>query len=303
MELRQMKYFLALAQELHFGRAAARLHMAQPPLTRQIRAIEEALGTALFVRTPKGVDLTDAGRALLDEVPHVLNMAERASERAVLAGKGLIGQLDVAIFGSAILDLIPRILAQFHRERPEVKISLHNMTKAEQILALRKRRLTIGFNRLVPEEADLAVEIVMREPMMVGLHESHRLCALSEITPHDLENEPLIVYPNLPIPGLAQEVAKAFWSEGVRLNVAQQVEDVLTCVALVAGGLGSCVTTASATRLRIPGITYRPFKSQVLRDVELACLYRRDDNSPILAEFLHVVRAFSQGQPVPLPSG
>jgi DNA-binding transcriptional LysR family regulator len=293
MELRQMKYFLALADELNFGRAAARLHMAQPPLTRQIRAIEEELGTALFLRTPKGVELTNAGQALLEEVPNVINLARRASERALLAGKGFIGQLDVGIFGSAILDVIPRILDRFHRERPEVKISLHNQTKAEQIQALRERRITIGFNRLVPGEPDLMVETVLREPMMVGLHESHPLCARAEITVPELEDEPLILYPNIPMPGLAQEVAKAFWAEGIKLNVAQQVEDVLTCVALVAGGLGSCITTTAATRLRIPGIVYRPLKSDVLRDVELACLYRRDDPSPILAEFLRVVRALS----------
>lgn len=293
MELRQMKYFLALAEELNFGRAAARLHMAQPPLTRQIRAIEEEVGTALFVRTPKGVELTAAGRALLDEVPNVLRLAQRAGERALLAGKGFTGQLDVGIFGSAILDLIPRILDRFHRARPGVKISLHSMTKAEQLEALRERRITIGFNRLVPEEADLAVEIVMREPMMVGLNENHPLCAFDEVTVRDLEDVPLIVYPNIPMHGLAEEVAKAFWSEGVRMNVAQKVEDVLTCVALVAGGFGSCVTTASATRLRIPGITYRPLRSTVLPDVELACLYRRDDASPILAEFLRVVRDLS----------
>jgi DNA-binding transcriptional LysR family regulator len=288
-----MKYFLALAEELHFGRAAARLHMAQPPLTRQIRGIEEELGTALFLRTPKGVELTAAGHALLDEVPNILSLAERARERTLRAGQGLSGQLDVGIFGSGVLDVIPRLLATFHQARPEVRIELHNLTKGEQLQALRERRITIGFNRLVPAEPGLGVQTVLQEALVVGLPDTHRLCAREEITLHDLDGEPMILYPNAPLPGLAQEVSGAFHREGVRLNVAQSVEDVLTCVALVAGGFGCCITTRSATSLRLPGVAYRPLRSRHLRDIELSCLYRSDDPSPVLAAFLDVVRDFA----------
>jgi DNA-binding transcriptional LysR family regulator len=292
MDLKQMRYFLALAQELHFGRAAARLHMAQPPLTRQIRALETRMGTTLFTRTPKGVELTPAGHVLHIEVPNVLRMARIAEERARLAGDGFVGQLDVGIFGSAVLDVIPRILAAFHQARPHVRIALHNQTKAEQIVALRDRSISVGFNRLVPEEADLAVEEVLRERLLVGLHASHPLATKRSITLKDLEDEPMIVYPNLPIYGLAHEVMGAFRAEGVRLQVVQEVEDVLTCVALVASGFGSCITTQSAQTLQLPGIVYRPLRSAHLRDIELSCLYRRDDDSPILTEFLRAVRAF-----------
>ncbi|MDD2545449.1 MAG: LysR substrate-binding domain-containing protein, partial [Burkholderiaceae bacterium] len=293
MDLRQMKYFLALAQERHFGRAATRLHMAQPPLTRQIRSLEEELGTTLFLRTTRGVELTAAGQALLDEVPNILSLAQRARERTQQAGQGLIGQLDVGLFGSGVLDVIPRLLASFHRARPEVRIELHNLTKGEQLQALRERRITIGFNRLVPAEPGLGVQAVLQEKLVVGLPETHRLCAREDITLRDLEGEPMIVYPNAPLPGLAQELSNAFHREGVRLNVVQAVEDVLTCVALVAGGFGACITTQSATRLRLPGVVYRPLRSRYLRDIELSCLYRTDDASPVLAAFLDVVRAFA----------
>lgn len=293
MDLRQMKYFLALAQELHFGRAAARLHMAQPPLTRQIRGLEEALGAVLFLRTPKGVELTAAGQTLLDEVPNILSLAQRARDRTQQAGQGLIGQLDVGIFGSGVLDVIPRLLASFHRARPEVRIALHNLSKDEQLQALRERRITIGFNRLVPPEPGLAVQTVLQEKLVIGLPASHALCARKEITLRDLDGEPMIVYPNSPLPGLAQEVASAFHREGLHLNVVQAVEDVLTCVALVAGGFGACVTTQSAISLRLPGVVYRPLSSHYLRDIELSCLYRTDDMSPVLASFLDVVRAFA----------
>lgn len=293
MDLRQMKYFLALAEELNFGRAAQRLHMAQPPLTRQIRGIEEELGTTLFLRTPKGVELTAAGQALLDEVPNILSLAERARERTLRAGQGLSGKLDVGIFGSGVLDVIPRLLATFHRARPEVRIELHNQTKSEQLQALRERRITIGFNRLVPPEPGLGVLPVLQEPLVVGLPETHRLCERTEVALHELDNEPMILYPNVPLHGLAQEVGRAFDREGLRLNVAQSVEDVLTCVALVAGGFGCCITTRSATSLRLPGVTYRPLRSRHLHDIELSCLYRSDDPSPVLAAFLDMVRAFA----------
>lgn len=296
MDLRQMKYFLALAEELNFGRAAARLHMAQPPLTRQIRALEDELDTALFLRTTKGVELTAAGQALLDEVPNILSLAARARERAQRAGQGLIGQLDVGLFGSGVLDVIPRLLASFHRVRPDVRIALHNLTKGEQLQALRERRITIGFNRLVPAEPGLLVQTVLQEKLVVALPDTHRLCARSEIALHELDGEPMISYPNAPLPGLAQEVANAFHREGLWLNVVQSVEDVLTCVALVAGGFGACVTTQSAMRLRLPGVEYRPLRSPHLRDIELSCLYRADDASPVLAAFLEVVRDFAAAE-------
>jgi LysR family transcriptional regulator, benzoate and cis,cis-muconate-responsive activator of ben and cat genes len=291
MDLRQMRYFVAVAEERHFGRAAERLHMSQPPLTRQIRALEESLDTLLFHRTPKGVELTEAGRVLLEEAPKVLAMAHRATERAEQAGKGRIGRLEVGIFGSGVLDVIPRMLARFHESRPDIRIALHNMTKAEQIEALRERRITVGFNRLVPPEPDLAVETVLRERLLVAVYRGHRLWDREALTLRDLDREPMILYPNLPIPGLAQRVAAAFQREKVRLEVAQEVEDVLTCVALVASGFGVAVTTESAATLKLPGVAYLPLRSRSLRDIELSCLYRKGDASPILAAFLDVIRS------------
>ncbi len=268
--------------------------MAQPPLTRQIRALEGDLGTALFVRTAKGVDLTEAGAALLEEVPNLLALAARARERTQRAGQGLSGRLDVGTFGSGVLDVIPRMLARFHAERPDVRIVLHNQTKAEQIEALRERRIAVGFNRLVPPESDLVVETVLRERMVVALPESHALAARKRLRLRDLNGQPMILYPNLPLPGLAQRVAGAFVREGVELHVEQEVEDVLTATALVSSGFGLCITTESSMSLRLPGVAYRPLDCDTLRDIELACLYRKGDASPVLAAFLEVVHAFAR---------
>ncbi len=293
MDLKQMRYFLAVAEERNFTRAAERLHMAQPPLTRQIQSLEEDIGAPLFVRTARGVTLTEAGSALLAEVPNLLSLAQRAKERALLASEGQSGRLDVGIFGSGVLDVIPRILARFHAQRPEVRIVLHNLNKGEQVKALRERRISVGFNRLVAPEDDLAVEEVLRESMTVALPAHHPLAKKASISIPDLSDQPLILYPRLPIAGLAQQVMQAFNREKSVLRVEQEVEDVLTAIALVAGGFGACVTTASTASLQLPGVVYRPLVSKHLFEIELSCLYRQSDDSPVLSAFVALVREFA----------
>lgn len=300
MELRQLRDFLVLAEERNFHRAAERLHMTQPPLTRQIRALEDALGTALFLRTPKGVELTAAGEALRAEAPNLLGLAAQVKTRTQLSGQGLRGRLDVGIFGSAVLDVIPRLLARFHAERPEVQIELHQLNKAQQIEALRERRIHVGFNRLLPPEPDLVTVPVLRERLIVGLPKAHPLSLKDEITLRELDRQPLILYPvssASPLPGLAQQVLQAFAREGAQPQVVQSVEDVLTCVALVAGGLGLCVTTASAASLQLPGVVYRPLKARPLQDIELSCVHRRGDASPTLAAFLALLPGLAAAEP------
>lgn len=292
MDLRQMRYFLAVAQERNFGRAAERLHMAQPPLSRQIRQIEEELGTPLFLRTPHGVELTQAAESLLQDVPNILELARLARERAFRRGTGLAGDLQIGIFGSGVLNIVPRLVGQFHALRPEVRIHLHNLTKGEQMQALREHRIDVGFHRLPPAEPDLAVQLVLREPMHVGMHESHRLAAQREVSIRDLAREPMVLYPNTPLAGLAQEVIAAFRREKVELHIEQEVEDVTTCIALVSARLGLCITTESGTMLRLPGVVFRPLRSRVLKDIELSCVYRRNDPSSTLATFLEVVAAY-----------
>ncbi len=294
LNLKQIRYFVAVAEERHFTRAAERLHMAQPPLTRQIQALEDDLGAPLFQRSPRGVELTEAGQALMEEAPNLLALARQARERVQLAGQGRLGRLDIGTFGSGVLDLIPRILARFHAERPQVRIVLHDQTKAEQIQALRERRISVGFNRMVPPEDDLVVEPLMREGMMVAMPAMHPLVKQQRVTLPELDDQRMIVYPHQPMPGLAERVARAFADAGLRLRVEQEVDDVLTAIALVSSGFGLCITTESSTSLRLPGVVFRPLDCDSLRDIELACLYRRGDASPVLAAFLEVVRRFAR---------
>jgi DNA-binding transcriptional LysR family regulator len=293
MDLKQMRYFLALAQERNFGRAAQRLHMAQPPLTRSIQALEDRLGVSLLTRTKQGTELTPAGNVLMEGIPKILQLVRQLEEQTKLAGEGRIGRIDVGMFSSGILNVIPQLLADFHAQRPAVQIGLHSMSKSEQLAALREKRIDIGFNRFLPQDEDIAVEPVLRESFLVALHESHPLCEQDTICIRDLDDQPMIVYPNLSMHGLAQEVAQAFREEDSKLRIEQGVEDVVTSIALVASGFGLCITTESAANLHLPGVVYRPLNSARLRDIELSCLYRRDNASPVLQAFLEVVRRFA----------
>jgi len=292
MDLRHLKSFVVLAEELNFSRAAVRLHISQPPLTRQIQLMESELGAPLFERLPKGLALTAAGCTLLDDARRMLGLMDAAKDRAAQAGRGELGRLDVGIFGSAIFHHIPRLLLQFRSLYPNVQINLHEQTKAEQIQALRERRLTIGFNRHVRPAPDLVVETVYQEPLLVALHGAHPLAQQAAISVRELSQQPLILYPNNTREGFADHVLSMFYHEGLQAQVELEVKDVVTAVALVSSGFGLCVTPEAASSLQLPGVVYRPLKAEPAPTVELVCLYRRDDVSPVLTAFLETVRQF-----------
>ena len=168
MELRHLRYFVCVAEEQSIGRAAERLHITQPPLTRQIRQLERELDTALFVRRPRGMELTNAGQVLLDDARQLLDLADRAGQRAQRAGQGATGRIDVALFGTGIFGAIPRLLRSFRADHPDVEVVLHNMTKSEQIEALAQRRIGLAFNRFVPPTPGITVETLLSEPLYVA---------------------------------------------------------------------------------------------------------------------------------------
>jgi len=297
MEVRQLKYFLAVAEELNLGRAAIRLHISQPPLTRQIQQLEEELGTPLFLRTPKGVALTEAGRLFQEDAANILALMQRATERTQLAGNGHLGRIDVGIFGSAMLNVIPRLLLTFRNLYPGVVMALHSLNKTQQIEALREKRLTIGFNRIIPETNDMQVEQVLVEPILLAVNRNHPLSRLSEIPMGEIANESLIVYPNQSRPNFADDIISLCLSEGFQPNVVQEVEDVVTAVALVSSGFGLAMVPASGANLKLPGVEYRPLKKVPTPSIDLSCVYRKDDQSPILQAFLDIIRTYRDTQP------
>lgn len=292
MDLRHLRYFIAVAEELNIGRAAARLHISQPPLTRQIQQLEEELGARLFNRTPRGVELTEAGQLFLEEARNIRSVVEQATERTQRAGQGKLGRLDVAIFGSAILDAIPKVLLAFRSNYPEVKVVLHTMTKAEQIEALRQRRISVGFNRMLAPQDDIDVQPVMVERLLLAVPTSNPLAQRESIPFRELEGQPMVLFPTGARPNFMDKVIGLCTDSGFDPHISQEVGDAVTGVALVAAGFGVCLVPESATTLKLPGVVYRPLTDTPAgSSVDLCCIYRRDDTSPIVAAFRQTVEA------------
>jgi DNA-binding transcriptional LysR family regulator len=290
VELRHLRYFVCVAEEKNIGRAALRLHISQPPLTRQIQQLEEQLGVQLFRRTNRGVELTDAGRVLYDDARDILGMTERAMERSSKAAQGLLGRVDVAIFGSGIFGAIPRLMRAFRKAHPEVSIFLHNMVKDEQIDALRHRRITLAFNRLMRPIEGLVSEVLLTERLYVAMPSDNPLAGRTAVTLQELEHVPLVLFPTGARPSFIDRVHDMCRACNYSPEVAQEVGDVVHAVALVATGFGVTLVPHSATSMGLPGIVYRPLHHPTHSRVDLCCIYREDDDSPILQSLLTSMR-------------
>lgn len=289
MDLRQLKYFIAVAEERSFSRAAARLHLTQPPLTRQIQGLESDLGVELFRRTPRGVDLTQAGEALLDDARNLRTLAEKATERAQRAGRGQTGRLDVGLYGSAMFDVVPRLLAHFGRAHPDVKVVLHHGQTPAQVTALRQGRVLVVFERMLPDEPDIEVELVAREPIVVALSASHPLAAKKAIDLEWLRDVPLIM-PSAPESQLRNAARELCLASGFEPKVSQQVSDVVIGAVLVASGMGCMLMPASLRNLHLPNLVCRPLKAGFAAFMELHCFHLKGERSPLLGALLETVR-------------
>ncbi len=292
MDVRQLKYFIAVADEQNFGRAAARLHLSQPPLTRQIQELEAELGVLLFNRTSKGVVLTQAGDTLLRDARNILSLVTQAAERARRAGQGQTGILDVGVYGSSALNIVPRILTQFSASHPDVQVRLHNAHRSQQIDALRQGRVLIAFDRYMPDEEDLEAELVALEPLLVAMNQCHPLAGKPVISVGELRSEAMV----MPA-GLNSRTANAalslFHAHGFEPCIAYEATDVLTGIAAVAsGGKGVALVPESAASFHLPGLVFRPLHEASEAMMELHCLYLKGEPSPLLREVLAVVREY-----------
>jgi DNA-binding transcriptional LysR family regulator len=287
MDVRQLKYFIAVAEENNIGRAAARLHISQPPLTRQIQALEAELGVLLFTRTNWGVKLTQAGERLLEHARNIKTHVELAKEDAQRAGKGQVGRIDVGIFGSAMLNIIPQILNSFVESYPEVKVVLHTLNKGRQIEALHQGRILIAFERYLPESPGLDIELVSREPLRVAFNQRNPLAAQPFIAIDELRDEPII----------GEVIASAavktlFEQHELEPRVVQKAADMISAVVMVAGGFGTAIVPDSLQSLQLPNVVYRPLLTDVEVLIDLHCAYRKDERSPLLKALLQTVRDY-----------
>lgn len=278
-----------------------RLHISQPPLTRQIHQLEEDLGVQLFIRTPRGVELTQAGEMFLDEARNIRALVDRALERTRRAGQGKLGRLDIGIFGTGIfgtgiLGAIPRMLQLFRETHPDVRVVLHTMTKDEQIEALRQKRIILAFNRIISPLPDLATELIIKERLFLAVNETHPLSQQASVSFMELARQPLVLFPTGARPNFVDRVIELCRNKGFDPDISQVVGDAVTGVALVAGGFGLTLVPKSATTLGLPGVVFRPFDDIDSATVDLSCIYRKDDESAVLRAFLESIRKFRDTQ-------
>lgn len=293
MEIRQLKYFIAVAEERNISRAAARLHISQPPLTRQIQMLEEKMGVVLFKRTHWGVELTHAGRMFLEQARQIESQLEWAGEQARRAGKGQIGCIDIGVHGSSMLNIVPQILNAFFATHPDVERVLHSAPKGVQIEALCRGQVMIAFDRYWPSSPELCVELVCEEPIFVALNERHPLAAHTQIDIEQLRNEPLIGEQDASVFTATREL---FERHDFVPQVLQKAADMIAAAVMVAGGFGTALVPESVRSLHLPNLVYRPLAAELDASVQLHCIYRRDETSPLLLALLDVVRMFREGR-------
>jgi DNA-binding transcriptional LysR family regulator len=284
LDIRQLECFIAIAEEGHMSRAAARLHMTQPPLTRRLNRLERDLGVRLFTRTVSGMELSQPGAVLLERAYRIMQLSQHAVERTRLADTGHIGELVVGYFGSTIFDALPRLLRGFLQANPEVSLTLERAPKNIQAEALRDGRMHVGFSRLFREEPGLRVRHVHSEPLFVAAPPSHPLVNLGQAHVRDLRDEPLVLFPAAPRPSFADEVSQLCLRAGFAVNAVREAEDVVTALAYTAAKGWCAVVPESATTIALAGVQYVPLADG--QPQWLSCLHRVDDPAPVLRAFL-----------------
>lgn len=295
MELRHLRYFTAVAEELHFRRAAERIRVAQPVLSQQIKRLEEELEVKLLLRTRRRVQLTDAGRAFLAEAQRILADAERAVRVARLTSIGEAGELAIGSTEAGEISVLPRILPVFRSRFPGVRLTIETMDTMTQLQALRDGRLQIGFLRLpVEEDRSLVVESVLREPLVVVLPDAHPLAACRRIPFSALATEPWIFFPRRLSPGFYDSLVAHCRQAGITLNIVKEAEHLHGQQSLVALGFGLALQPASIQIIRRRGVVFRPLAPPTPY-ARLGMTYRRDSSSQVLTAFRQVVhRLFSR---------
>jgi DNA-binding transcriptional LysR family regulator len=301
MELRHLRYFVTVAEELHFSRAAERLAISQPPLSQQIQQLEREVGTPLLRRTSRQVELTDAGRVFLEDARQILRAADQATIDARRASRGELGRLGVGFVASATYDVLPDILRRFRSEYPAISLELVEMNAAQQGPALRERRIDVAFSRPPLTDADLHSEPAVTEALVAAVADAHPLAKHESLALDALAGEPFILYPRDPKPSYADFIITVCESYGFTPRVTQETQQMQTALSLVSAGLGVTLVPASVQNLRRRGVIYLPIAAPAPSSL-LTVAMRQGDGSPILANFLTIVRQITSTIPTSAPS-
>ncbi len=289
MELRHLRYFVTVGEELHFGRAASKLSIVQPSLSQQIQQLEQELGFPLLYRTKRSVELTDAGKVFLVEAKHVLAQVQEAKRTAQRAYRGEVGRLVVGYISSSTYDLLPTMLRVYRERYPDVEVALRELTTQEQLRALEREYIQVGLLRLPISAPMLNVEVVRREPIVCVLPEEHPLATQQRIAVSSLADEPFVLQSSLRGAGYYIQLMNLCLASGFSPNVIQEVTEMHTIVSLVAAGMGVSLVPLSARYLRSQGVVYRELEGTPTI-TEMAVAWPRISRSAIVQNFLTVAR-------------
>jgi DNA-binding transcriptional LysR family regulator len=296
MELRHLRYFVAVAEARHFTRAALALGIGQPPLSQQIQALERELGTPLFARKPRAVTLTAAGEALLEDARRILRDVERATERVRRVARGESGRLRLGMINSAPFHpLIPKVIREFRRAYPQVALSLDEGPTPQLAAAVRDDVLDVAFVRpLLGAEPGLCSEVVADEEMVVALPSGHPLTKRSSVSLLALSIEPFVLFPRTVGAGLHDEIVSACRSAGFSPRIVQETSQVTSIVNLVAAGLGVSIVPASMQQVHSDGVSYRAIRKPAPK-ARLSLIFRdADRDTPQLARLLALTRKLAR---------
>lgn len=286
-DLAQLRCFVTVAEELHFSRAAERLHMTQPPLSRQIQLLEHSIGTALFDRTNRRVRLTPAGRSLLPEARTILRLAENASLSARRVGMGEAGTVSVGFTAAAGYRFLPDAVTQWRAAFPGIELQLREMVSNDQIEALASSRLDLGLLRPPITRDGLRSRRIVREPLVAALPQAHPLLEQPTLRLRDFDHQPLVMYSPDDARYFYDLVARIFSRYGITPRYEQHVSQIHSVLALVRSGLGVALVPEAATSLRYDGIVYRNVTGLApARPVELHLVWRADNDNPALPRLL-----------------
>jgi DNA-binding transcriptional LysR family regulator len=288
MELRHLRYFVAVAEELHFGRAAEVLGISQPPLSQQIQALEQELDVRLFDRTNRRVSLTDAGRLFLDETRQTLAQVNKSVDVARRAEQGELGELQIGFTASApFVSIIPRAIFAFRQAFPAVHLNLEEMNSRDVSQAVIDERLQIGMIR----------PLALPDTLEAVVHADHPLAEGGDAGVHlsELAEQPFVFFPRTHGTGLHDQLVGLARQAGFTPRIAQEAHEALTIIGLVAAGLGVSVLPASFRRIRIDGVVFRPLlDSEATTAVWL--IKRRQEHSPLARAFVDLVTREAQAR-------
>lgn len=289
-ELAQLRCFTTVATELNFRRAAERLNMTQPPLSRQIQLLEHHLGVALFTRSTRSVALTAAGRAFFVEAQNLLERAQQAAVSAKRFAEGDIGTVSISFVGSAVYEFLPKVIAEARLKQPHVKISLSEMNTYQQHEALRARRIDLGIARAPLLEPGYDTECLVREPFVLAVPSSHPLASASSVTVADLDQQPFLMYSHSAYPPFNELLTGMLRSARVAPQYVQWLGSSLTILALVNAGMGLALVPRCATSVVFKDVVFRDIDLGEGVQSELHLIWGANNDNPAFAMLLDAIR-------------